>query len=141
LMGELDLTMATCLLAIVDVDRLELRWSRAGHPPPLLLRDGRHAYLDSGEGVLLGIGAGWAPATATLVLEPGDALVLFTDGLIERRTESLTDGLDRLAQVALGLGTSDPERLCQGIVDELLPPGQGRKDDVAILVARVSGTV
>ncbi|MDP9074449.1 MAG: SpoIIE family protein phosphatase, partial [Actinomycetota bacterium] len=138
LMDQLDLSMATCLLAIVDVERMVLRWSRAGHPPPLLIHDGRADYLDGGGGILLGIGAESSSPTATLDLRPEDTLVLFTDGLIERRSESMTDGLERLAGVALGLGTTDPERLCQGIVDELLPAGQGRKDDVAILVARIS---
>jgi serine phosphatase RsbU (regulator of sigma subunit) len=139
LMEQLGLTMATCVLVVVDVKQMLLTWSSAGHPPPLLLRDGRASYLQGGVGVLLGVTGARAPAEATIELEPGDTLVLFTDGLVERRAESLTDGLDRLAMAAAALGTTDPERICRGVIDALLPPEEGRNDDVAILVARIAG--
>jgi PAS domain S-box-containing protein len=138
LMEQLNVPMATCVLALIDVDRLTLRWSSAGHPQPLLLRHGQARYLEGGSGVLLGIHDAPERESATIDLQPGDTLVLFTDGLFERRGEPLTDGLARLAVVAAGLRTADPEKLCQGIVDELLPPGEGRSDDMAILVARVA---
>ena len=141
LMEQLGLTMATCVLVVVDVRRMLLTWSSAGHPPPLLLRDGVASYLHGGVSVLLGVSGARASAEATLDLRPGDTLVLFTDGLVERRAESLTDGLERLAHAAVALGTTDPERICQGVVDRLLPPGEGRNDDVAILVARIAGDV
>ncbi len=137
LIDQLGLSMATCVLAVVDSERRVLRWTSAGHPPPLLLRDGHATYLEGGGGVLLGVTGPHVWAAAAVALEPGDTVVLFTDGLIERRRESLVEGLDRLARVVTALATTDPERLCEGIVAELLPPGQDRSDDVAILVARV----
>ena len=87
--------------------------------------------------MLLGVSGPHVWAAATLDLEPGDTVVLFTDGLIERRHESLVEGLERLAGVVTALTTTDPEQLCEGIVDQLLPAGEDRSDDVAILVARV----
>jgi len=140
LMEQLDLTMATCVLVIVDVERKILRWSSAGHPPPLLLRHGVPTYLEGGSGVLLGVRGERTLVAASFDLEVGDTLVLFTDGLIERRDESLDDGLARLAAIASRWNGDTTEQLCEGIVHELLPPGEGRNDDVAILVARLTGS-
>jgi PAS domain S-box-containing protein len=138
LYAALGLTYATCILGIVDAVDLTFRWSSAGHPPPLLVRDGTATLLESRGGAMLGV----ASAAATLVpagvdLEPGDFLVLYTDGLVERRRESLTDGLNRLVRAASGEPATSAEELCSRIVDALLPAGDRRGDDVAILVARL----
>ena len=67
----------------------------------------------------------------------GDAVVLYTDGLIERRGESLDVGLERLADAAVS-GPEDPQAMCEHILERVLePPGQ-RYDDVTAVVARLS---
>ncbi len=67
-----------------------------------------------------------------------DTIVLYTDGLIERRGESLDVGLERLAAAAVS-GPEDPQGMCEHILEQLLePPGQ-RYDDVTAVVARLLG--
>ena len=133
----LELSYATCILGVIDLVAMTLRWSNAGHPPPLLLRDGRASFLGDGVGVILGVTGGTGVAEAVTDLRDGDLLVLYTDGLIERRSESLTDGLDRLATVASAVAVDDAEQLCDALLAELLPASAVRDDDVAMLVARI----
>jgi serine phosphatase RsbU (regulator of sigma subunit) len=133
LFERLSLTYATCMLGVVEPGP-RLRWSSAGHPPPLLVRDGRPMFLDGGAGVMLGVGG--AQAEATIALEDGDFLVLYTDGLVERRGENLEDGLNRLALAASRIDAHDAEALCDSLLDAVLPQ-TSRDDDVAMLVARV----
>jgi PAS domain S-box-containing protein len=137
LFEALGLSYATCVLGIVDATTGAFRWSSAGHPPPLLVRDGAARLLHGGGGALLGVAAGTASAEAEVSLEDGDFLVLYTDGLVERRRESISDGLDRLVRVAAAAGATSAEALCSALVAGLLPEGAARDDDVAILVARL----
>jgi anti-sigma regulatory factor (Ser/Thr protein kinase) len=134
---KLGLTYATCVFGVVDLASSTFRWSNAGHPPPLLVRDGTATFLLDGAGVLLGVTAGAGMAEATTHLRDGDLLILYTDGLIERRTESLQSGFDRLALAATRAATDDAEVVCEALLDALVPPSTAREDDVAILVARV----
>ena len=137
LFASLDLTYATCFLGVLDPATLDLRWSNAGHPPPLLLRDGEASYLSDGLGVMLGVTSGATAAEASTQLRAEDVLILYTDGLVERRGESLTDGFARLAETAAGLVAGDAEHLCDELLDRLVPSAQARDDDVALLVVRV----
>jgi anti-sigma regulatory factor (Ser/Thr protein kinase) len=73
------------------------------------------------------------PEAATELRE-GDVLILYTDGLVERRGASLEEGLDRLAAAAAGAASADAGAICDALLSALLPP---LDDDVAILVARV----
>ncbi len=74
-------TFATALYGIVDVDTLELRMAKAGHPSPLLLRaNGTHEWLDI-DGSLLGIFPGETFTTRKVQLDAGDRVILYTDGL------------------------------------------------------------
>lgn len=142
LFDALGLTYATCVLGTLDPSPAsrQFRWSNAGHPPPLLVRDGRATFLRDGDGVMLGVTGGADANQAEIALRVGDVLVLYTDGLIERRTESLGDGMDRLATAAAGLAPSlDAEALCDALISELLPTSIERGDDVALLVVRVLG--
>ncbi|WP_217913625.1 SpoIIE family protein phosphatase [Miltoncostaea marina] len=127
--------VSTAACVEIDLHAGRLRYACAGHPPPLLMRgnDGGHAFLDAARGVALGvIERGYEEAEAPF--GPGDALVLYTDGLVERRGEVLDQGLDRLAGVAAGGGPATPDELCDrllaGLVDE-----RSIRDDVAVLVA------
>jgi PAS domain S-box-containing protein len=139
--ATLGLTYATCVFCVLDRTRTTLRWSNAGHPPPLLVRDGRASFLAEGSGVLLGVTRGADLNEASTVLQAGDYVVLYTDGLVERRGESLDDGLDRLARVASHLRVHDADGLCDGLLAELLPASTARADDVAILVVRIVPSV
>jgi len=137
LFDKLGLAYATCVFGVLDLGSSTFCWSNAGHPPPLLVRDGTASFLESGSGVLLGITGGEATAEATTGLQEGDLLVLYTDGLVERRGESLQVGLDRLATAATGAVFDDAEVLCEALLKALVPPSATRDDDLAILVARV----
>jgi serine phosphatase RsbU (regulator of sigma subunit)/anti-sigma regulatory factor (Ser/Thr protein kinase) len=137
LVDGLGLGCATCVLGVVDLAASTFTWSNAGHPPPLLLRDGQARFLDDGSGVLLGATAGAGAAEATTTLQEGDVLVLYTDGLVERRGESLHAGFERLALAAVEAGTDDAEVLCEALLEALVPASASRDDDVAILVARI----
>jgi len=137
LFDGLGLPYATCVLGVLDPSRSTLRWSNAGHPPPLLLRDGTATFLTEGSGVLLGVTAGEGLREASTELREGDLLVLYTDGLVERRGESLERGLDRLATAAVSAAVDDAESLCDALLESLVPTLATREDDLAILVARV----
>ncbi|MFG2679627.1 SpoIIE family protein phosphatase [Streptomyces sp. NPDC048392] len=112
----------------------ELTHSSAGHLPPLLTtRDGRARYLDGGAGLLLGLDPGAARGTARHALPAHSTLLLYTDGLVERRDEPLDDALDRLRRHAADLAHEPLDTFC----DELLIGlGADSADDIALLAVR-----
>lgn len=134
---SLELSYATCVFGVLDPSSGRFRWSNAGHPPPLLLRDGRVTFLDDGAGVLLGVSGGEGMEEAAIDLLEGDLLVLYTDGLVERRGESLQAGLARLSAVVATTPAADAGALCEALLEALVPSTASRDDDLAILVARV----
>ncbi|HEX9040849.1 MAG TPA: SpoIIE family protein phosphatase [Trebonia sp.] len=84
-----------------DPQTRALRWARAGHLPPILVRDGAADTLPLPAGVLLGLDPDAEYEEVTLQMRSGDTLLLFTDGLIERRAGSISDALSDLAAAAL----------------------------------------
>ena len=113
--------------------RWRLEYSRAGHLPPLLLRGGKVTQLNGAGGALIGFGTR-ARGTAGVALEPGDALVFYTDGLIERRDRALRAGLATLVDAAERSAATD----AAGIGEELLARlADDPEDDVAVVVVRV----
>ncbi|MFE0516631.1 SpoIIE family protein phosphatase [Streptomyces sp. NPDC058964] len=127
-------TTATIVLARYDPEGHRLVWAQAGHLPPLLLRQGEAHYLDRPEGILLGASTSPAYESAECRLEPGDRLLLYTDGLVERPGEGLDVGLARLARAVLADGSEET-----GSLEELLAAmlkGE-RRDDVCVLDIRV----
>ncbi|MFG3054039.1 SpoIIE family protein phosphatase [Kitasatospora sp. NPDC048239] len=88
--------IATAVCGRLDPVRRTLTWARAGHLPPLLVHDGVARYLDPPVGPLLGAYLAADYRATVLDLEPGDLVLLFTDGLVERRGEGLDSGLERL---------------------------------------------
>jgi sigma-B regulation protein RsbU (phosphoserine phosphatase) len=125
-------SIATAVFARLNGDGTTLEISSAGHPPPLMVHaDGTTEYLDKVRSVPLGVPAPGGRQSATCPLEQGSMLMLYTDGLIERRDASLTDGLDRLAKAAAG-AAHDPEQACDQVVAAMLGD-EGPADDVAIL--------
>jgi PAS domain S-box-containing protein len=132
-------TYATVLLANVQQTPEQVaqglrtfRWSNAGHPPPVLLRaDGTTALLDTTPNLLLGVDADARRDDHEVALGPGDLVLLYTDGLVERRGSDLDDGLRWLTSTVADLAGLDHEQLC----DALLELVAGRtEDDVALLV-------
>lgn len=111
-----------------------LTWAQAGHPPPVLVRRGVASTLPQPDGILLG--AGQQPyAAATIQLQPGDILLLYTDGLIERRAGSLDDGLDAL--LAAVTAAADPEQAVGAALAAL--GGTDTEDDTCLVALLVTG--
>lgn len=110
-----------------------LQWSNAGHLPPVLIRAGKAQALREGSGMLIGFGL-HDRDTATLALEPGDSIVLYTDGLIERRSRPLKTGLEQLIELSGKASAHD----AAGIGEELLTAlADDAEDDIAVVVIRV----
>jgi PAS domain S-box-containing protein len=132
-----DEHLFTIVYAIIDPAQGKIAWANGGHPPPLRRRaDGTCVYLDGGDG-LMGVEE-HTYETHEDRTGPNETIVLYTDGLIERRGESLDAGLERLAAAASG-GPEDTQGMCDHILEHVLEePGQ-RYDDVTAVVARLSG--
>ena len=114
-----------------------LRWSNAGHPPPMAVTpDGEVLVLGGVEAdLLLGIDPG-SPRTSTKVtLDRGATVLLYTDGLVERRGQSLDVGLGRLREALGELAGLPLAELCDSLMRRLLPPT--RDDDVAMVAVRL----
>ena len=125
--------MATLVLAVFDPVEGELSWVNAGHPPPLTLNsDGEPHFLEGARSVPLGVLPFPNYQEDRTKLEPGGAIVLYTDGLIERRGEHLNEGLELLAAAARA-GTLDPDALCDRLLAATVPGGASG-DDIALLV-------
>ncbi|MEX0168291.1 SpoIIE family protein phosphatase [Streptomyces sp. LMG1-1-1.1] len=124
-------TTATAVCALYDPEDHGLVWSSAGHLPMLLLREGRARLLDPPQDILLGAVPGYAYREQRIGLRPGDTLLLYTDGLVERRHAGLDEGLALLAADAERLADREPDEL----VDELLSTATGDTDDDTSLVA------
>jgi serine phosphatase RsbU (regulator of sigma subunit) len=135
-------TLATAVVARIEQTpeqrtRLErtLRWSNAGHPPPFLLRaTGIVTVLDTDDGLLLGLDPEIERHDHVVTLLPGDTIVLFTDGLVERRDSPIEEGLVRLEALLGSLVDLPLEDLCTELVSRLLP--DNADDDVAIVAVR-----
>ena len=112
-----------------------LRWSNAGHPPPLLIApDGTATLLERPADLLLGVDAETPRRQHAVTLLPGATLLLYTDGLVERRDASLDDGLVRLLAAAPDLARRPVDVLCDELLDRLDPD---LTDDIALLAVRV----
>ncbi|MGW8884324.1 SpoIIE family protein phosphatase [Streptomyces sp. NPDC055749] len=127
--------LATVLYMTVDPVRRSAVVASAGHCPPLLLDGSGARFLREGQGVPLGVVEEWDAEPDGVELEPGALLVLYTDGLVERRGEELGVGLERLRTAALS-APSEVGGLCGHLVEECLDEGENT-DDVAILAVRV----
>ncbi|MFF8731885.1 PP2C family protein-serine/threonine phosphatase [Streptomyces sp. NPDC015171] len=132
--SEPDRRPATCLVAQIDPNRGQVTMASAGHLPPAVIdAEGRTSLLSVPVGPPLGTGlGGYEPATYQL--DPGKTLMLFTDGLVERRGEDIDRSLDRLARVGFGTDLGVEE-----VLDTVIARLAGRQpeDDVAVLAARL----
>lgn len=135
-------TMATAIFARVEQTPEQkaaglrtLRWSRAGHLPPVLLRaDGTAELLDDGGETILGIYPDVERTDLTIELAPETTVVFYTDGLIERRRIPLDISLEYLRSEISGLQHLDPEKLCDHLLAHFATHDQD--DDIALMVLR-----
>jgi len=128
-------------LVYATLTQVETGWTveyaRAGHLPPLRVRAGEAGQLSGAGGALVGYGSG-ERATATVDLVPGDVLVFYTDGLIERRDADLREGLFELAEATAASTARD----AAGIGEALLARfADASEDDVALVIVRVPDPV
>jgi serine phosphatase RsbU (regulator of sigma subunit) len=137
----LDLTpeaLATLVIAILrraDDGTWLLRWANAGHLAPLLIDgDGDSTYLERPSEPLLCIGAEAERTAHEMELQPRSTLLLYTDGLIERRAEDMDRSAARLRRWIHQLGVDGPEQLCDALIAEV---GPDHDDDIALLAVRV----
>lgn len=125
---------AACL--VLDTTTGEVRWAAAGHLPPLIVDASGAHYPLGGEGTLLGLAERPPYREARTAVAPGSTVVLYTDGLVERRGEVVDDGLDRLAAVAGRNSHRGPDALAQALLQQATET-TGTSDDIALVAARV----
>jgi len=125
--------MATAVCAIYDPPARTLRWARAGHLPPLLIRDGTASTCPPPRGPLLGADPNAMYQEATIRFQLGDAILFFTDGLIERRGQPLDDAIAQLAQLA-SRPVTDVGELATGLLASA-PSDTG--DDTCLVAVRI----
>ncbi|MEZ0357393.1 SpoIIE family protein phosphatase [Mycobacterium sp. SA01] len=126
----------TAFCAILNPATGELVYSSAGHPPPILVcPDGSTTLLEGGHSVALGIRPDRERPQTAVTLPPQATLLLYTDGLVERRRRSLDDGIEQAANLIRDDSALDLDPLADQIMTSLAPPG-GYQDDVALLIYR-----
>jgi serine phosphatase RsbU (regulator of sigma subunit) len=116
-----------------------VRWSNAGHPPPIVIHhDGRIEELAAARAeLMLGVDPGVRRTESVLTVQRGATLLLYTDGLVERPGSDLDAGMDRLNRLAAELVHLPLEELCDQLLDRLV---DGRpSDDVALVAVRHEG--
>ena len=131
-------TCSTVFCGVVDPAEASLHYSSAGHLPAVLVAaDGAPLLLERGRGLPLAVAEGVLRGEAEQQLGPGSTLLLYTDGLVERRDEVLDEGIERAAR-ALSEGRHlPPAQLADLLTDQLLE--DDREDDVAFLLYRTAG--
>ncbi|MGH3229149.1 MAG: SpoIIE family protein phosphatase [Streptosporangiaceae bacterium] len=129
--------VGTVVCGLYNPETRVLRWARAGHLPPVLVRGGTARELPLPGGVLLGMDPDASYEEAVQSLEPGDTLLLFTDGLIERRGDSIEDVLaEFVAGLGPGAGRPDAGDLTAAAqADQILASAVSDTGDDACLVA------
>ncbi|MFJ1455946.1 SpoIIE family protein phosphatase [Nocardia sp. N2S4-5] len=144
LLGELDTVAAsipgamctTVCAAILDPERGLIRYSSAGHMPPVLADPGgKGRLLEGGRAVPLATFDPPQRPEATTPLAPGSTLVLFTDGLVEQRGVDINMRFDELADELSGAADDPPREVADAVLSRLRPAG-GYDDDVAMVVYR-----
>ena len=126
--------VGTVIAGIYDPGTRILRWARAGHLPPVLVRDQAARALPLPNGILLGMDPDAIYDEATTQLMPGDTLLLFTDGLVERRNESIDATLTEFVAMASGDdATADilADRMIASAVSDT-------QDDACLVAVRIS---
>lgn len=128
-LNEPDGPFVTCCYAVLDIESRTLRWAQAGHFSPLIVANGVSTYLDERPGAPLAFVEGQNYQSSSIDVHPGDRVLMFTDGLVERRREHLDVGLSRLAALAESHAGLPP----QAFVERLAASVTQRFDDLALV--------
>ncbi|WP_106619762.1 SpoIIE family protein phosphatase [Saccharothrix carnea] len=139
LTGGGGVTLASAIVGRFEPTTRRLSWAQAGHPAPLLLRSHEVHRLDRPDGPILGAVRGAVYATARMLLAPGDTVLMFTDGLIERRPSAGArgDDLERLMDEIRGfIADLDPEEMPEALTSRLVPATP--LDDTCIVAATIT---
>jgi serine phosphatase RsbU (regulator of sigma subunit)/anti-sigma regulatory factor (Ser/Thr protein kinase) len=127
--------MATLVYGEFDAMSSRMRFVRAGHPPPLVRNADGSVHAVNGHGSLpVGVSHNARYEASLLELAPDTTLLLYTDGLVERRGETLQDGIARLERV-LADAPRSLEQLCDHVIETAAPDPE-RADDIAVLALR-----
>jgi serine phosphatase RsbU (regulator of sigma subunit)/anti-sigma regulatory factor (Ser/Thr protein kinase) len=132
----LDTSFATLAYIVLDPETSVCRLACAGHPPPVVAYpDGRVELLETARGLPLGTGIDARYRQETIELPAGSVLVLYTDGLVERRGRSIDEGLADL-RAAVANAPKNPDQLLDHVLERVVGSGE-RGDDIALLAARL----
>jgi len=127
--------LVTVMYLVYDPATRQLRYTNAGHPPALVISGGKGVYLEDGLSPPVGVTSAATYTEASVELAPGATLLLYTDGLVERRRVSIQEGLDRLSLEAVGHATDGLGDLCDHLL-AALPEQEMVADDIALLAMR-----
>jgi anti-sigma regulatory factor (Ser/Thr protein kinase) len=127
--------MVTLTYLLYDPDERTLRYCNAGHPPALVIDGDRTRFLEQALSPPVGVTTESTYPEATERLGPEATLLLYTDGLVERRGESIQVGLDRLVAQATAAGGGDLDLLCDRLLATMLD-AHHVADDTALLALR-----
>jgi serine phosphatase RsbU (regulator of sigma subunit)/anti-sigma regulatory factor (Ser/Thr protein kinase) len=134
--GVMETAFATIVYVVLDPDARVCRITAAGHPPPLVAYpDGRVEFVEGGRGLPLGAGPDTRYRHEVVELPVGTVLLLYSDGLVERRGRAIDDGLEELRRAALG-GPREPEELVEHVLARMVGDAE-RGDDIALLAVRL----
>ena len=126
----------TVFLAILETDSGELKYSCAGHLPAVLAESGKgHRLIGDARSVPLAVQRKASRPQASVILPPGSTLMLYTDGLVERRDVSLDDGMAHLGATVSQAANQPADKVADAALAEMAPP-DGYDDDIAIVVYR-----
>jgi PAS domain S-box-containing protein len=119
----------TCCYAVLDTEDGELSWALAGHPPPVLVSGGAPRLGEAPPGPPLAVFAAAHYHASSTTMGPGDRAYLYTDGLVERRGESIDVSLRRLCERIAQLGDLDPQHAVEALGAQV----DDQFDDLAVL--------
>lgn len=128
--------LATAVFGLLDVGERTFRWASAGHPPPLLITATGPHLLTPPPGMMVGAAPEVAYGDVVEPMAGGDLLVLYTDGLIERRSSDLDADTDALLAATADLAGRRADEVCDALITRLVPAA-GPEDDVCLLVLRL----
>lgn len=134
---QLKETTATAIIGHLDPRTRVFAWAQAGNLAPILVRDGEASRLPQPRGVLLGAASGSPYELATTRLQPGDLLLMFTDGLVERRTRDIDVGLDLAMTAARKVECHDLDASLDRLLTDI--GGPNPEDDACLLAVGVMG--
>jgi serine phosphatase RsbU (regulator of sigma subunit) len=130
--------VSTVFCAVIDPRDGAVRYSSAGHPPAIVAQaDGGTCFLEAASALPLAVVADVGRPEAEVVLPAGSTLLLYTDGLVERRDEAMDEGMTRAVEVVTGGRHLPPEELAELLTKRLLEDAPD--DDVAFLLYRRAG--